>query len=117
MNLTSTFDPTASSAGLHVDGDLDYATAADFVDAVSQLIAEQPTLRSLHLDFTDLTFCDSAGLSALLAVHRRTSAAGARLHLDNRPLHLERILQITGVLDHLTATPAPQADAHDETVG
>jgi hypothetical protein len=56
-------------------------------------------------------------LSALLAVHRRTSAAGARLHLDNRPLHLERILQITGVLDHLTATPAPQADAHDETVG
>lgn len=115
MNLTSTIDPTASAARLRVDGDLDYATTGEFVDAVSTLMTEQPSLRNLHLDFAELTFCDSAGLSGLLVIHRRTSAARVHLHLDNRPQHLERILEITGVLEHLTTSPQPLSEDSEET--
>ena len=59
---------------------------------------------------------DPAGLSALLLVHRRTSAAGVDLRLDHRPPQLDRVLDVTGVLDHLT-TPSRSDDAQDETVG
>ncbi|MEO3758948.1 STAS domain-containing protein [Mycobacterium sp. B14F4] len=102
MNFTVSIDSTASSSRLHVAGDLDYATADELVDAASQLLAARPGGRDLHLDFSDLTFCDSAGLSALLLLHRRSAEAGVNMHLDHRPPHLNRILEITGLLEYLT---------------
>ncbi|WP_308204727.1 STAS domain-containing protein [Mycolicibacterium flavescens] len=112
-----TFDPTARSACFRIAGDLDYGHTDDLLTAVSDLLADAGTVRDIHLDFADLTFCDSVGLSALLQVHRQTSSAGARLHLDNRPAHLERILQLTGVLDHLTADPAPASEPEETEIG
>jgi len=102
MNLTATVDDAARSARLHIAGDVDYATRTELVDAAARLLAEHPSVRDLHLDFAGLTFCDSAGLSALLLIHRQAATAGVRLHLDNRPVHLDRVLEVTGVLDHLT---------------
>jgi anti-anti-sigma factor len=57
-------------------------------------------MSDLHLDFSELTFLDSAALSGLLMVHRRTSHAGVALHLDHRPQFLDRVLQVTGLFDH-----------------
>jgi anti-anti-sigma regulatory factor len=42
----------------------------------SQLVAQPDPMSDLHLDFTELTFLDSAALSGLLLLHRRTSEAG-----------------------------------------
>jgi anti-anti-sigma factor len=53
----------------------------------------------LHLDFSELTFLDSAALSRLLMLHCRTSQAGVALHLDHRPQFLDRVLQVTGLFD------------------
>ena len=92
------------SACLQVSGDLDYETTDDMVDTVGRLLSRHPGLAHLHLDLSGLDFCDSAGLSGLLLVHRRTCRAGVRLHLDHRPPFLERILDITGTLDHLTSS-------------
>lgn len=90
-----------------ITGDLDYDTGDGLADAVAtHLGSGQAPPREVRLDFTDLRFIDSSGLSALLMVHRRTSALGARLRLDNRPVYLQRMLDLTNVLDHLTATPA-----------
>ena len=119
LNLTVTNASTASSTRLHVAGDLDFATATHLVDTASGLLADQTALRDLHLDFVDLTFCDSAGLSALLLIHRRCCRAGVNLHLDHRPPHLNRVLEITGVLEHLTTpvrVPASSpTDSPEET--
>ena len=115
MALTLNTHTTDRSARVHITGDLDYSTTDTLVDAVARLLAEQPLLRDLHLDCSDLAFCDSAGLSGLLLVHRKTSAAGVRLHLDHRPAHVDRILEITCVLDHLTA--APSVDADESEIG
>jgi anti-anti-sigma factor len=101
MNLTLTVATAARTASLCVAGDLDYETTDDLVGTVGRLLTDEPALAHLHLDLSKLSFCDSAGLSGLLLVHRRTCQAGARLHLDHRPQFLDRILDITGVFDHL----------------
>lgn len=106
MKFTLTTDPMARSAGVHVAGDLDFQTTGELVDAVCALVSDRPGLAHLRLDFAELTFCDSAGLSGLLDIHRHAAASGVQVHLDRRPAHLDRILDITGILEHLTARPA-----------
>ncbi|RDH77980.1 anti-sigma factor antagonist [Mycolicibacterium moriokaense] len=103
MNLTTSVDTSGRTARVHLAGDLDYVTTADVVDSVRRLLGQQPGLRHLRLECSGLTFCDSAGLSGLLQIHRHTSHADVILHLERRPPHLERILQITGTLEYLTA--------------
>lgn len=116
MILTPSVDADASSASLRVTGELDQTSADGLIAAASDLLAAHPGLRHLHLDFGGLEFCNSAGLSALLEVHRSTSAAGVHLHLDHRPAHLDRVLDITGVLDHLTSLP-PTGTADESELG
>lgn len=93
---------------MQVSGDLVYETVDAMVDAAGQLLARQPALADLHLDLSGLAFCDSAGLSALLLVHRRSCQAGVQLHLDRQPRFLDRILDVTGTFDHLVT--ASQSD-------
>lgn len=110
MKLTLALHTTARSTRVRITGDLDYGSTRLLIDTVSDLLTGDKVPEELHLDFSELAFCDSAGLSGLVVIHRRTCAAGVRLHLDDRPAQLERILTITGLLDFLTAAPARQSD-------
>jgi anti-anti-sigma factor len=120
MNLSVTVASHDASTTLHVGGDLDYESTATLISAVSDVLNDCDTdadaVTDLRLDFTDLSFCDSAGLSGLLLIHRQTSAAGVHLHLDHRPAQLQRILDITGVLEHLTTAPAREATSESGIV-
>jgi len=116
MNLTVSVETHAATATLRVRGDLDYESTAKLVSTVSDVLGEPGAVTDLHLDFTDLSFCDSAGLSGLLLIHRKTSAGGVHLHLDRRPAQLQRILDITGVLEHLTTAPAREASSESGIV-
>ena len=88
------------SVCMRLAGDLDYESIDELVDASSQILAQQGDLADLHLDFSELTFLDSAALSGLLLIHRRTSHSGVELHLDHRPLFLDRVLEVTGLFEH-----------------
>jgi anti-anti-sigma factor len=112
MTYSLTIISAARSNSVRVAGDLDYETTDDFVDVASQLIAQQNTMSDLHLDFSELTFLDSAALSGLVLVHRRASQAGVALHLDHRPAFLDRVLQVTGLFEYfdLTRTDAETGD-------
>ncbi|MFF0203363.1 STAS domain-containing protein [Streptomyces sp. NPDC005017] len=91
-----------------IGGELDHDTSDDLLSmAGEQLTAGRTPPGDVRLDFHDLAYIDSSGLTTLLMIHRRTSALGATLHLDNRPAHLERLLRLTNVLGHLTAPPPP----------
>ncbi|MBV2354006.1 STAS domain-containing protein [Streptomyces sp. J2-1] len=94
--------PEPTTLTVRISGELDYDTSEDFVHVVVRHLAEHPRPHDVHLDFHELTWIDSTGLSALLMIHRHTRAADATLHLDNRPPVLDRILLVTNVLDHLT---------------
>ncbi|BBX10511.1 STAS domain-containing protein [Mycolicibacterium aichiense] len=121
MNLTLTTD-TPQSACVRLSGDLDFVSSPQLLDTVSELLADNGRLRHLHLDFGGVTFCDSAGLAALIVIERHTAEADVRLHLDHRPSQLDRILDVTGLLAHFTE-PRPEVGqsssegTQDETVG
>ncbi|MET9605972.1 STAS domain-containing protein [Streptomyces sp. NPDC006512] len=97
---------TGDTVRLELRGDLDHHCADVLLDAVTRVLAERTRLRDLHLHCAELAAVDSSGLSTLLMIRRRTGAAGVRLHLDDRPVRLDRILEVTGTLEHLTAADA-----------
>lgn len=102
---------TDDTVRIEVSGDLDYDNADLLLAAVTARLAERPRLDDLHLHCGGLGTVDSMGLSVLLMIHRRTTEAGVHLHLDDRTEELNRLLAITGTLNHLTAPPAGTANA------
>ncbi|MFI9648216.1 STAS domain-containing protein [Streptomyces sp. NPDC052040] len=106
-SLSLTVETERTAIVVRVLGDLDYETCDELVSTVDGRLArwpaDGPPLTALHLDFAGLGDVDSMGLSALLAIRRRTDAAAIDLRLDERPPALQRLLEITGSLDHLTA--------------
>ncbi|MEU2335478.1 STAS domain-containing protein [Streptomyces sp. NPDC006654] len=99
--VTVVHEPATLS--VRVCGELDFDTGDDLIDiVVAHLTVGSAPPEEVRVDFHGLTWIDSTGLAALLMVHRRTSAVGATLRLDNRPEVLERVLRLTNVLDHLT---------------
>ncbi|MFI6927193.1 STAS domain-containing protein [Nonomuraea spiralis] len=100
--------PRPGAPRVSVTGDLDYNTAEELLNtAVAALDGGGVT--DLHLDFGGLHFCDSSGLSALLRIHHHAAAAGARLHLEQRPPVLERLLDVSGTHEYLTGAAAGAA--------
>ncbi|MFD9378279.1 STAS domain-containing protein [Streptomyces sp. NPDC059999] len=95
---------TKEAVRIELRGDLDHDSADLLLDAVSRLLTERTDLRDVYLHCAELSAVDSTGLSVLLMIRRRTGAAGVRLHLDDRPTKLDRLLQVTGTLEHLTDT-------------
>ncbi|MBW5247950.1 STAS domain-containing protein [Streptomyces sp. P01-B04] len=93
------------SVRIEAHGDLDHDSAGLLLREVTDQLSARPAMTDLHLLCAALGTVDSMGLSALLMIGRRTAAAGVRLHLDDRPAKLDRLLRLTGTLDHLTAPP------------
>ncbi|MFW3476851.1 STAS domain-containing protein [Streptomyces microflavus] len=102
-HLQLTTAETQDSVRIELYGDLDYDNADRLVQEATAQLAARPALTDLHLHCADLGMVDSMGLCALLMIGRRTAAAGVLLHLDDRPAQLDRLLDLTGTLDHLTA--------------
>jgi anti-anti-sigma factor len=113
MTYSLRVSTAAQSTSVRIVGDLDYQTTDDLVEVASQLVAQRSPMSDLHLDFSELTFLDSAALSGLVTLHGRTSQAGVALHLDHRPQFLDRVLQVTGLFDHfdLTRSDAETGDS------
>ncbi|WP_232064670.1 STAS domain-containing protein [Mycobacterium cookii] len=105
------------SARMRIAGDLDYETVDELVAAASQVLAQQSDLEELHLDFSELTFLDSAALSGLLLIHRRTSHSGIELRLDHRPPFLDRVLQVTGLFGHFVSSDSDVAAGDSALLG
>ncbi|WP_415937280.1 STAS domain-containing protein [Streptomyces sp. 039-1] len=103
---------------LEVRGFLDYDCADYFLALASRPLDDSPDLRALHLDCTYLDGLDSMGLATVLMLHRRTTAAGVTLFLDNRSPSLERMLDITGTLAHLVPDHAvsPEESAEPQSM-
>lgn len=98
--------PETGALTVPVSGELDDAGGQELIAVVVAHLNGPEPPRAVRLDFGELEGIDPLGLAALLMIHRRTSAAGAVLRLDNRPRILERLLRQTNVLDHLTAAEA-----------
>jgi anti-anti-sigma factor len=95
-------------ARLAVAGEIDIATVAPLADAMIGIIRDQRPVR-LVVDFAEVTFLDSSGVAALVAAWRSASASQTDFTVVNCGPAVLRVLEITGMVQALTAGAADQA--------
>ncbi|MET9481529.1 STAS domain-containing protein [Streptomyces sp. NPDC006638] len=97
--LTATRRPhPAGATVLAVTGELDHHTARELSHVVDEapFTSDAPVI----IDLTDLTYCDSTGLTVLVAAYNRAQQAGTPLVLVGLNADLTRVFRIVG-LDQL----------------
>jgi anti-sigma B factor antagonist len=98
-----------------VAGEVDVDTAPRMRRA---LVAGLAAGERVVLDLAAVTFMDSSGLSALLAIHQDAKAAGLTFQLQRVPPAVLRLLTVTGMDSVLIVLPAPDDRlAADRSVG
>ncbi|WP_406192229.1 STAS domain-containing protein [Kitasatospora sp. NBC_01560] len=115
-SLTITSRDAVTGPVLQIAGDLDHETAPELRKAVDGLTLTEGQL--LVLDLAALDFCDSSGITVLLAARNLASEQGATIALAAVPANTARVLGIVGLdrvftiyPDAATAT-APRSTAH-----
>ncbi|MEV6780967.1 STAS domain-containing protein [Streptomyces sp. NPDC051098] len=93
--LKITTRDAATGPVLEIFGELDYDNAPDLRELIPT-ITLRPGQR-LVLDLCGMEFCDSSGLTALIAAHNHAQAARADIALAAVPAHTLRILRIVGL--------------------
>ncbi|MEV4054837.1 STAS domain-containing protein [Amycolatopsis sp. NPDC049688] len=88
---------TAAGPVVTVGGELDVATAPRLRAAAGTLALGSGQL--LVVDLAGVTFCDSSGISALIAARNLAEAAGARVALAAVPARLARTFALIGLAD------------------
>jgi anti-anti-sigma factor len=84
---------------LHPQGDIDVATVEQQRGQWLEVV-EQRRPQRLVIDMTDVTFLDSTGLGAIVALQRRQRAHGGVVAIANAAPPVQQVLQLTGM--HLT---------------
>ena len=102
MNLTT--ENTTGVAIVRVgESRLMYPLLADFSGAIAQLLANGN--RKLLLDFSKVTYVDSATIGCLMDLYRQTTAAGGALKLVGVQKWVETMLTMTGAHNFLKMFP------------
>ncbi|MET9390410.1 STAS domain-containing protein [Streptomyces sp. NPDC006624] len=101
--LTVDHHDTASGPVLRVAGDLDFDRAPELRRRIDDLPLSAG--QCLVLDLSGLGFCDSSGITALLAARQRALAAEAEVVLAAVPASLLRVLSLVGLDRVFTLRP------------
>src|SRR5919112_652502 len=92
---------------LKLRGDLDLYTAPEFDDALVAVEGEKwPTI---VLDLRELEFLDSMALRLIMRTEARAKQDGRRLVLVRGPEFIDRVLELSGLAEHLTIVDEPPA--------
>ncbi|SFW79453.1 STAS domain-containing protein [Amycolatopsis australiensis] len=90
-----------------VGGELDVATAPRLRAGIAELSLAAGQL--LVVELAGVTFCDSSGISALIAARNAAEAASAEIALVGVPSRLARTFALTGLADFFPAYPTIEA--------
>lgn len=82
-----------------VRGEIDMATAPQLRDLLERLVSAGS--RRIVLDCRELEFLDSSGIGVLVAARNRMGDGG-ELVIDSPSAHVLKVLEITGVSEHLS---------------
>src|SRR5215218_4536998 len=90
---------------LKLKGDLDLYTSPTFDDALVAVEGEKwPTI---VLDMRELEFLDSMALRLIMRTQARAKQDGRRLVIVRGPAFLDRVLELSGLADHLELVDEP----------
>ncbi|MGW7195295.1 STAS domain-containing protein [Streptomyces chryseus] len=93
--LSITTRDAATGPVLQVTGAFDYTNATELRDVLGTLTLGPG--RRLVLDLAGMTFCDSSGITALIAARNHVHAARADIALAAVPANTLRVLRIVGL--------------------
>ncbi|MEU8269987.1 anti-sigma factor antagonist [Sphaerisporangium sp. NPDC049002] len=96
QGLTVSCGVRESAVVVQVRGELDYR-AAPLLRSELSAIWDMPGISAIVLDLAEVTFCDSVGLSELIATLRRSQNTGHTLMVSGLQGTLLRVLTITGL--------------------
>jgi anti-sigma B factor antagonist len=82
-------------------GDIDATTAPHLAESLDALVEQGATL--VVLDAADVEFLDSSGLRVITLAGNQLTARGGRLLIEGMSATVQRILEISGLLDHYRA--------------
>jgi anti-sigma B factor antagonist len=91
-------------AAVKLIGELDVSTAPQLEACLEELGADGADVR---LDLSGLSFCDSSGISAMVTASKRVRKHGGHLYIVSPQPAVRSVLEITGLLDYLSA---PQSE-------
>jgi anti-sigma B factor antagonist len=97
FSIESAVDRDAVRLVLH--GELDMAATPDLAFELAE--AFKLSLSALVIDASELTFCDSSGIRALLYAARRSEESGVALRIVGVNRTIRRTLEVVGVRDVL----------------
>lgn len=93
-----------STVTIELAGELDSATSAELVNRFEEAIATLDG-RDLVIDLGGVSFIDSSGMRAIIAIERRAGEQQIALTLAPPPAEVTELLQITGIADRVGLTP------------
>ena len=93
---------SGDGATIVVRGEVDMATAPQLRDTLLAMV--EGGASRIALDCRGLDFLDSSGIGVLIAVRKRLGDDGS-LTLEAPPAHVRKVLELTGVSEHVTITP------------
>ena len=99
------------AAVMTLPAEIDLANAVQLREDLLSALAEGASL--VIADMTTTTFCDSAGVSALVRVGRRATASGSELRLAASAPAVTRVLALTGVDKLIKVYPSAAAALAD----
>jgi anti-sigma B factor antagonist len=108
------FDTTLSSAGdalIALSGELDLS-GAPALDQEIEEVSRRPDVRRVVLDLRGLEFLDSSGLRVVALAERRLAGAGRALVLVRGNEHVQRVFEITRMVERLDFVDDPQPDGN-----
>ena len=97
--LTVEWERTGSAIEVSVRGELDESTAPKLVSRIQEVVEPR---QDLVIDMSGLTFCGSAGLSALILIDQQVTEAQGSLAVSRPTPFLVQLLEMAG-LDGLIA--------------
>ena len=90
---------------LKLRGDLDLYTAPEFDDALVAVEGEKWPV--IVLDMRELNFLDSMALRLVMRTQARAEQDGRRVVVVRGPEFLDRVLELSGLADHLELVDEP----------
>jgi anti-sigma B factor antagonist len=93
--VKSSYDEERRCWRVKVNGEVDIYNYAAFKEQLIQLTKEVPA--DLRIDCSDLTYIDSTGLGALVAVLKNVKEFGGTIYLARIQPNIEKLLKITSL--------------------
>ena len=106
--LTVSLVPETPCLFLHLRGELDLSSEHQLPDDDH---ADRPDLTTVLVDLGDLTFCDCAGLRALVSFRQTHEARGRTVEVVRANPFVWRLMRLTGLTDRLQIAGAADTPA------